>query len=114
MPSDTLGQRITCIRGNIRQEDFAQHCGISRKTLIRYEKNERMPPADFLQILIKDFGADPQWLLMGGLPPKGLNPRESALIANYRASPEEGRRSLETTSALLAKSQTGKNVKKAG
>lgn len=114
MSFDSLGERIALIRGELTQQDFAERLGVSRNTLVRYENNKRLPAADFLQLLISDYGADPQWLMMGGEPPKGLNSRESALIANYRASPEEGRRSLETTSALLAKSQTKKDVKKAG
>lgn len=112
MPEDTLGQRIAIIRGQMTQGDFAKRVGVGRNTLIRYERGENEPSASFLQKLIKDFGVDPQWLLMGGEPPMDLNSREAALIANYRASPEEGKRSLETTSSLLAQSQT-KDMKKA-
>ena len=112
MSDDTLGRRIAFIRGGMTQGDFAKGLGIGRNTLLRYEKGENEPPASILQKLITDFGADPQWLLMGGEPPMDLSARESALIANYRASPEEARRSLETTSALLA--QSSKKMKDAG
>lgn len=48
-------------------------------------------------------------------PPAGattvLTARESALIDNYRASPEDGKQALETTSAALAQST---EMKKAG
>jgi transcriptional regulator with XRE-family HTH domain len=87
------------------QGEFANRLGVGRATLIRYEKDENEPTASVLQILIKDFGADPQWLLLGaGQPPHPeLSRREACLIANYRASPEEGQRSVETMASLLAK-----------
>ncbi|AMK09634.1 helix-turn-helix domain-containing protein [Pseudodesulfovibrio indicus] len=111
MPEDTLGQRIAIIRGQMTQGDFAKRVGIGRNTLIRYERGDNEPSASFLQKLIKDFGVDPQWLLLGGEPPMELSPRESALIANYRASPEKGRRSVETMASVLAESQTEKMKK---
>ena len=47
-----------------------------------------------------------------GLQEAVLNEREAALIANYRASAEEGRRALEVTGAALAQS-SGKRKPKA-
>ncbi len=112
MSYDTLGERIVLIRGGMTQADFSKRLGVSRKTLIRYERNESEPSASFLRALTSNFGADPQWLLMGGEPPMELSPRESALIANYRASPEKGRRSVETMASVLAESQA-EEMKKA-
>lgn len=115
MASNSLGGRIAAVRGAVRQKDFARRFGVSSKTLIRYESDERVPPSDFIQRLVLELGVDANWLLLGvEEPPKPeLNSRESALIANYRASPEEARRSVETTAALLAQSK-GKDVKKTG
>ncbi len=115
MPKSTLGERIASLRGSMSQLEFAGMFDVSRNTLSRYENNSRTPDAEFLQKLVAEFKLDANWLLLGvGEPPTlELSSREAALIANYRASPEEGRRSLETTSALLAKSQSQK-VKKAG
>jgi transcriptional regulator with XRE-family HTH domain len=104
MSFDSLGERIAHIRGELTQQDFAERLGVSRNTLVRYEKNKRLPSSDFLQLLISDYGADPQWLLMGGEAPKGLNSREAALVANYRASDEDDQRILERTGASFAKS----------
>lgn len=114
---ESLGRRIAHVRGTMRQEDFAQRLGVSRKTLIRYESDERIPGADFLQAVASAFGVDGTWLLLGvGTPPKlDLSPREAALLDNYRQSTEDAKRSLETTSALLAQSAKGaKDVKKTG
>ena len=46
-------------------------------------------------------------------PAPSLTARESALVDNYRAAPEEGKKALETTSAALAQSQTLKKGKAA-
>lgn len=112
MSDETVGDRIKSVRGGVSQEEFAKRYGLNRNTLARYEKGDNDPSASFLKAISKDYGIDANWLLFGGERPEPkLSPRESALIANYRASPEEGRRSLETTSALLA--QSNKKVKKA-
>jgi len=75
-----------------------------------YSGKQRVPE-DFLVKFIEVFKVDANWLLLGvGESPKmELNSRERALIANYRASSEEARRSVETTAALLAQPQTKKD-----
>jgi len=53
-------------------------------------------------------GADVGYILTGtyARSPE-LTPREAALLDNYRHSPEEARRNLEKTSALLAQREDG-------
>ena len=115
MPEDTLGQRIAMIRGQMTQGDFAKKVGIGRATLIRYERGDNEPSASFLQKLIKDFGVDPQWLLMGDESPKPeLTSQEAALLDNYRHCPESAQRNLEQTSALLAQRPGCRKLKDAG
>lgn len=101
------------LRGDIPQTDFATVYGLSKNTLSSYETGASDPKVPFLERLASDFGVSVDWLLFGakGAPKPTLSAREAALISNYRASPEEGRRSLETTSALLA--QQTRNLKKA-
>lgn len=114
MSSETLGQRLAQVRGGLSQQEFADRIGVSRNTLVRYENNRRVPDATTLQRIIEDYEVDANWLLLGvGEPPKPeLSPREACLIANYRASPEEGQRSVETMASLLAKRD--KDLKDAG
>ncbi len=114
MSFDSLGERIAHIRGRLTQQDFAERLGVSRNTLVRYENNKRIPDADFLQRLVSDFGADPQWLLMGGKTPRELNSVEAALLDNFRHCPAEEQDAIVKTSALLAQSKSKKGVKKAG
>lgn len=112
----TFGERLAFVRGDVRQEDFAKRFKVSRKTLIRYESNERVPGSDFVAAVIAAFGLDANWLLLGvgELPEPELTPREAALLDNYRHCPEDAQRSIETTSALLAQRGGGTGVKKAG
>ena len=62
----TLGERIIFIRGDLSREKFAPLSGVSKNTLIFYEKNERQPGADYLAKLLELYpGISPAWLLMG-------------------------------------------------
>jgi transcriptional regulator with XRE-family HTH domain len=92
------------LRGNVSQSQFAQKYGLSKNTLWGYEAGSSDPKMSFVRRLIEDTGVDANWLLFGtGEPPTPtLTPREAALLDNYRHSPEDARRNLETTSSLLA------------
>lgn len=101
---ETLAGRIAWVRGEERQEDFAERLGIGRTTLIRYESGERTPDAGFLSSLVAEFGVDASWLLLGGgVPKQELNQRERALLDNYRHSGEEGKRAVEATASALSR-----------
>ncbi|NDV20941.1 helix-turn-helix domain-containing protein [Pseudodesulfovibrio sp. JC047] len=115
MPNETVGDRIRTIRGGVSQKEFAEKYGLNRNTLARYEKGDNDPSASFLKALIEDYGLDANWLLLGGEEPprQELTPREAALLDNYRHSPEDAQRNLETTSALLAQHKK-KNLKDTG
>lgn len=64
----TLGERIALIR-KLNQENrdvFASMMGVSKNTLVFYEKDERVPGADFLNnILGLCRVINPTWLLTG-------------------------------------------------
>ena len=62
----TLGERIIFIRGDTAREKFAPLLGISKNTLIFYEKDERCPGADVLNTILELFpDINPTWLLTG-------------------------------------------------
>lgn len=67
--SNDVGSRIRTIRGTRTQEEFAELVGVSRKTLIRYEANERDPDLDFILKMNLLFKVQPLWLLAGQLEP---------------------------------------------
>ncbi len=111
------------------QDGFAAAGAVGKRALIHYEKAERSPDAAFLAA-IAAAGADVLYILtgqrarMGALkatePGAGYSfartPRERALLDNYRASPDAGRRVIEGAATLAAQSATGKDkpLKKRG
>lgn len=102
--TQTLAGRIAWVRGEMRQEDFAARLGIGRTTLIRYESGERVPDAALLSMLVREFGVDASWLLLGGeVPNQELTPREKTLLDNYRHSAEDGKRAVEATASALSR-----------
>jgi transcriptional regulator with XRE-family HTH domain len=98
-----MGERIAQIRGELTQKQFADRLGINPKTVQRWEAGSVVPDGPALLSLLREFGADPAWVLMGRGSAPPLTARESALIQNYRATTEEGRRALEAAGAALSK-----------
>lgn len=74
-----------------------------------YEKNERSPDAQYLAALV-EAGADVLYVVSGrrGVPSAGapLAAREKTLLANYRATDQEGRRAVERQAMLEAQRQS--------
>jgi transcriptional regulator with XRE-family HTH domain len=90
------------------QEGFAALGGASRHSQIDWEKGKSFPNAKVLAA-IAAAGADVQYILTGirsGAAPSApaLNPRESALLDNYRhIDDEEGKRYVERSAQMAAK-----------
>ncbi len=61
----TLGDRIKEVRSELSQREFGKIFGVTADTLRRYETNKNPPDAGFLTALVKHYGVDPSWLLMG-------------------------------------------------
>lgn len=99
------------IRLGWNQEKMAEIAGCSRRSVVDWESEEStaLPKAEQLERLAES-GMDVYYVLTGqriGLATT-LSARESALVENYRAAPEDAKKALETTSAALAQS----NLKK--
>ena len=61
-----IGDRIKLVRGEMSREKFAPLTGVSKNTLVFYEKNEREPGADYLRKILELFpSTNPTWLLTG-------------------------------------------------
>jgi transcriptional regulator with XRE-family HTH domain len=70
-PSYGIGARIAQVRHHLTQTKFADSLGIHKNTLIRYEKEKRLPDAALLRRICEQYGVDPTWLLTGqsgGMP----------------------------------------------
>jgi transcriptional regulator with XRE-family HTH domain len=63
----TLGERIKIvqIKSGLLQPQFAKSLGISKETLIHYQKDRRHPDSVFLSNLCKTYKVNPAWLLLG-------------------------------------------------
>lgn len=66
--SSGIGERLVQLRGKRSRQTFAELLGIGARTLVRYEKEERLPDAELLARVCQTFEADPTWLLMGRYP----------------------------------------------
>ena len=64
-PSYGIGARIAQVRHHLTQIKFADSLGIHKNTLIRYEKEKRLPDAALLIRICEQYGVDPTWLLTG-------------------------------------------------
>jgi transcriptional regulator with XRE-family HTH domain len=79
----TLGERIKIvqIKSGLQQPQFAKILGVSKETLIHYQKDRRHPVSVFLSNLCKIYRVNPTWLLMGEGEPfigKRIREEESA------------------------------------
>lgn len=101
-----IGERLREERERLgfNQPDFAGFAGTTKQTLFSWENGHSSPKADQLAAL-GEHGVDVYYVLTGQRTGAvtTLTARESALVNNYRAAPEEAKRALETTSAYIAK-----------
>jgi transcriptional regulator with XRE-family HTH domain len=63
--SKGIGQRIEQVRGRLTQQAFAKSIGISKSSLIRYEKEDRLPDAEIIACICEGYKADLTWLITG-------------------------------------------------
>lgn len=89
------------------QDKMAEVAGCTRRTVVEWESEEgdSSPKASQLEKLAER-GMDVYYVLTGQRVGSvtTLSARESALVENYRASPEDAKRVLEKTGAYLAQS----------
>ncbi|TAL45708.1 MAG: XRE family transcriptional regulator [Methylovulum sp.] len=115
--TETLGERIKQTRGNMSLVEFANLLGIGKSSLSLYEKNERMPPADFFIRMDALLHIDSVWLLTGkGAASTGeeMTSDEAALLWNYRRCTQEAQAVLTQTALLLPKNGGGVADEKTG
>ncbi|NJN46827.1 MAG: helix-turn-helix transcriptional regulator [Candidatus Competibacteraceae bacterium] len=63
-----LGERIRLVRNGLSRDDFSAAIGVARNTLMRYERGERCPDAEFLYRICQRYAVNPEWLLLGTEP----------------------------------------------
>lgn len=84
---DAVGVRVRSVRGELTQASFADRLGVARKTVVRWEGGEALPDGSSLLGLLREFGADPAWVL-AGLPAKSdaLGREEQLVLDLFRAA----------------------------
>lgn len=107
----SIGERLRIERERLgfTQPEFSAFASATKQTLNSWESDRSSPKADQLEAL-GEHGVDVYFVLTGqriGIATT-LSARESALVENYRAAPEEAKKALETTSAALAQSKLTK------
>jgi len=65
MEFKTVGERLREIRGDMSREEFVPYVGVSKSTLARYERGSRSPDAEFIGLLLENFGINPVWFIYG-------------------------------------------------
>lgn len=99
--------KLRQVIGEATIEEFADVINETPQRIKDVLRKKQKPPADLLTKLQTKLGVDLNWLLTDddGPPVMALSVREAALISNYRAAAEEGRRAIEATGLAIAKSQ---------
>lgn len=103
-----IGDRLKTERERLgyTQTDFAALVGASKKSQIRWEHDESYPDAAALAAFA-EAGADVLWIITGqklGSTPPPIARSVRALIDNYEAADEAGKRVIEGAADLAAKS----------
>lgn len=100
----TIGQRLAEERRRLRynQTEFGDLGGIKKGTIINWEKDLTSPTGTFLAEIAK-IGADINYIITGQRTEKVLEPRENALIDNYRNSSEKDKKVIESVAFATAK-----------
>ncbi len=121
----SLGARLREERDarGLSQEAFGAIGGVTKKSQINYEKNERSPDAAYLTA-IAAAGVDVLYILTGQrsgsaaptpvvAPAAQLSRRALAVAQNYEATSEEGKKIIEAAAFAAAKPAAKRGTKAA-
>lgn len=61
----SIGERLKLVRGKRSGEEFATFLGVHLQTLYRYERGERTPDIDFVQLVSNKENISIEWLISG-------------------------------------------------
>lgn len=100
-------------RLKLTQQALALSIDVSDMTIKRWETGTPIP-SDKLSLLAT-LGFDVLYILTGQRSmPVALNPKEEALLDNYRNSNEAGKKAVETTASAFANADTNKKAANGG
>lgn len=120
--SVSFGERLREERTklDLTQSEFGALAGVTKKTQMLYEADARAPDSNYMKA-ISGKGVDVQYVITGtrsgtyaslaqvraaqgrAMPPEGsLSRRAAALVANYEAADESGKKIIEGTASMAA------------
>ncbi|MBX9635709.1 MAG: helix-turn-helix domain-containing protein [Magnetospirillum sp.] len=112
--AETLGDRIRQVRGDLSQDEFSSRLAVHKETLGKYERDKRVPDADFLAQLRGKFGISIDWLVTGyGEMHVGQPPQPPAGAPGSR-DPDLYGRVLEAISAVYKELGWGISLRQIG
>lgn len=109
-----FSEKLRAVIGTATIDEFAAVLDEPAQRVKDVLRGKQKPPADLLIKLQLVMGVDLSWLLSDekGPPKLLLNAREVALIDNYRAAEDAGRRAIEATGLAVSKHEIKGKVKK--
>lgn len=88
-------------REGLSQAELADKLGIAKSTVSMYERDERKPSFEMLEIIADFFNINMDTLVGGGdasaYPSDSLSPTERRLVSAWRQADEKDRRIVATT-----------------
>ena len=110
-------ERLRAERERLRltQDEMVVKTGVSKRSYCAYEAGDTAPSAKLLAALV-EAGFDVPYLLTGtrSTPVESqLSPRAQALLANYEATDDAGKKHIEAAASLLSQRQRAGIAKKA-
>jgi phage repressor protein C with HTH and peptisase S24 domain len=88
----TIGARIAEARGRRTQAEFADVLGVHEGTLGRYERGERLPDAEFINLMSARADINPLWLLYGDEPRGFMDAAERKPLAASGSAADRAKR----------------------
>jgi len=96
-----ISERLKLIRGDLRQQDFANKVGVKKNTVGRWERGEQNPTQAELCVVLEAFPEiSPTWLLTGDGPMKGFVAGEPAQVQG-EAEVQGGKGPVDISDDLL-------------
>ncbi len=104
---ENFGDRLFEIRGRRSRVAFARQYGIHEQSLIRYEKNQRIPDKNFIRKILDGEGVSEEWLI-NGQGPKYMSqpPTVGDYDENKKLQPTEINKIKESSSSDVGGCET--------
>lgn len=112
----SVGARISELRGGLTQAQFAARLGVDRKTVVRWEAGERLPDGSSLLRFVQEFSADINYILTGQRSTSAsvsvLTAQERMLLDNYRNTHPAQQQFIEQAAVMASQREAAKGGSK--